>query len=208
MNIDIENGTIVAIIRGISPSEVIDIQEALLEGGVKWVEVSLSDEEKGLECIQRLNQRFGEEIHLGVGTVTTLEQAKKAIAIGAKYIITPGWNKELAKEITKLNINILPGVFTPGEIMEALEFNIEIVKLFPANNIGPSYIKNLHGPFPNLKIMAVGGISLDNMREYYKAGCTLFGIGSELVPRGATRADKTQITNNAKKFISILNNEE
>jgi len=204
---NIKNGTIVAIIRGVDPSEVIDIQEALLEGGVDWVEVSLSEEEKGLECIRRLNKRFGNEIHLGVGTITTTEQAKKAIEAGAKYIITPGWDKELMKDVKELNVGVLPGVFTPGEIMQALSLGIKVVKLFPANNLGTSYIKNLvKGPFPNLEIMGVGGISLDNIQEYSQAGCMSFGIGSDLVPRGATKADKETIKRNAKKYVSIMNN--
>jgi 2-dehydro-3-deoxyphosphogluconate aldolase / (4S)-4-hydroxy-2-oxoglutarate aldolase len=201
---NIKKGTIVAIIRGVEPSEVIDIQEALIEGGVYWVEVSLSEEEKGLECIKMLNDRFGNEIHLGVGTVTTVEQAKKAIDAGATYIITPGWDKELMTEILDLNVDVFPGVFTPGEIMQALNLGIQVVKLFPASNLGPSYIKNLKGPFPNIDVMGVGGISLDNILEYYKAGCTSFGIGSDLVPRGATKADKEKIKDTAMKYVSIL----
>lgn len=204
----IKKGTIVAIIRGVEPSEVVDIQEALIEGGINWVEVSLSEEEKGLECINRLNQKFGDEIHLGVGTVTTIEQAKKAIEAGAKYIITPGWDKELTKEINGLDVDVLPGVFTPGEIMQALNLGINVVKLFPVNNLGTGYIKNLKGPFPNIEIMGVGGISLENIQEYYNAGCTSFGIGSDLVPRGATKANKEQIKNNAMKYVSILNIKE
>jgi 2-dehydro-3-deoxyphosphogluconate aldolase / (4S)-4-hydroxy-2-oxoglutarate aldolase len=200
----IEKGTIVAIIRGVDPSEVIDIQEALLEGGINWVEVSLSEEEQGLECIKMLNERFGSEINLGVGTVTSIEQAKKAIEAGAKYIITPGWDKELMKDIKALNVEIFPGVFTPGEILQALNLGIKVVKLFPASNLGPSYIKNLKGPFPNIEVMGVGGISLENIQEYYKAGCTSFGIGSDLVPRGATKADKEKIKNTAMKYVSIL----
>jgi 2-dehydro-3-deoxyphosphogluconate aldolase / (4S)-4-hydroxy-2-oxoglutarate aldolase len=202
---NIKKGTIVAIIRGVEPSQVTHIQEALIEGGIDWVEVSLSEEEKGLECIKLLSDRFGNEIHLGVGTVTTIEQAKKAIEAGAQYIITPGWDKELMKEIQDLNVEIFPGVLTPGEIMQALNLGIKVVKLFPANNLGPSYIKNLKGPFPNIDVMGVGGISLDNIQEYYNAGCTSFGIGSDLVPRGATKADKERIKDTAMKYVSILN---
>jgi 2-dehydro-3-deoxyphosphogluconate aldolase / (4S)-4-hydroxy-2-oxoglutarate aldolase len=202
---NIKKGTIVAIIRGVEPSQVIDIQEALIEGGIDWVEVSLSEEENGLECIKLLSARFGNEIHLGVGTVTTIEQAKKAIEAGAQYIITPGWDKELIKEIKGLNVEIFPGVLTPGEIMQALNLGIKVVKLFPANNLGPSYIKNLKGPFPNIDVMGVGGISLENIQEYYNAGCTSFGIGSDLVPRGATKADKERIKDTAMKYVSILN---
>lgn len=204
---DLEKGTIVAIIRGVDPTEVIDIQEALLEGGINWVEVSLSEEEKGLECIKILNENFGNKIHLGVGTVTSIAQAKKAIDAGARYIITPGWDKELAKEIKKLNVEILPGVFTPGEIMQALNLGINVVKLFPASNLGTDYIKNLKGPFPNINIMAVGGVSLDNIRDYYKSGCTSFGIGSDLVPRGATKKDRENIKRNAQKYADIISSE-
>lgn len=203
----VEKGTIVAIIRGVEPSEVVDIQEALIEGGVKWVEVSLSEEEKGLECIKRLNERFGQDIHLGVGTVTSIEQAKKAIEAGAKYIITPGWDRELVKEILKMNIEVFPGVFTPGEVMQALGLGIEVLKLFPADNLGTSYIKNLKGPFPNVHIMAVGGVSLDNILEYERAGCSSFGIGSDLVPRGATKENKEEIKNRAQQYVSKLKNE-
>ncbi|MBS8265649.1 bifunctional 4-hydroxy-2-oxoglutarate aldolase/2-dehydro-3-deoxy-phosphogluconate aldolase [Mesobacillus boroniphilus] len=204
---NLEKGTIVAIIRGVDPTEVIDIQEALLEGGINWVEVSLSEEEKGLECIRILNETFGDRIHLGVGTVTSITQAKKAIDAGARYIITPGWDKELAKEVKELNVEILPGVFTPGEIMQALNLGINVVKLFPASNLGTDYIKNLKGPFPNINIMAVGGVSLENIRDYYKAGCTSFGIGSDLVPRGATKNDRENIKRNAQKYADILSSE-
>ena len=204
---DLEKGTIVAIIRGVDPTEVIDIQEALLEGGINWVEVSLSEEEKGLECIKILNENFGNKIHLGVGTVTSIAQAKKAIDAGARYIITPGWDNELAKEIKELNVEILPGVFTPGEIMQALNLGINVVKLFPASNLGTDYIKNLKGPFPNINIMAVGGVSLDNIRDYYKSGCTSFGIGSDLVPRGATKKDRENIKRNAQKYADIISSE-
>ncbi|MEH7886363.1 bifunctional 4-hydroxy-2-oxoglutarate aldolase/2-dehydro-3-deoxy-phosphogluconate aldolase [Bacillus sp. JJ1609] len=204
---NIKKGTIVAIIRGVEPADVVDIQEALLEGGINWVEVSLSEEEKGLECIRILNETYGDRIHLGVGTVTSIAMAKKAIDAGARYIITPGWDKELAKEIQKLNIEILPGVFTPGEIMQAMNLGIKVVKLFPASNLGTDYIKNLKGPFPHLNIMAVGGVSLENIQDYYKAGCTSFGIGSDLVPRGATKKDWEKIKNNAQNYVKMLSTE-
>ncbi|MFB6469242.1 bifunctional 4-hydroxy-2-oxoglutarate aldolase/2-dehydro-3-deoxy-phosphogluconate aldolase [Cytobacillus sp. Hz8] len=200
----IDNGTIVAIIRGVEPKEIVEIQSALLEGGINWVEVSLSEEEKGLKCIQILHQTFGDSIHLGVGTVTTLDQAKKALEAGATYIITPGWDKELTEEILDLNVDVLPGVFSPGEIMQAAALNIETVKLFPANNLGTNYLNNIKGPFPRMNFMGVGGISLENIQNYHESGCTSFGIGSELVPRGATKADKERIRENAKKYISIL----
>ncbi|PLR81646.1 aldolase [Bacillus canaveralius] len=203
----VDKGTIVAIIRGVDPSNVIDVQEALIEGGINWVEVSLSEEEKGLECIRILNKRFGQKINLGVGTVTNIDQAKKAIEAGAKYVITPGWDKELIKQLLQLNINVFPGVFTPGEVMQTINQNIKVQKLFPAGNLGSDYVKNLKGPFPNLHLMAVGGVSLDNIMEFYQAGCSSFGIGSDLVPWGATKKDKEKIRAKAYEYVSVLKNE-
>lgn len=197
-------GTIIAIIRDVEPEDVIDIQEALIEGGIEWVEVSLSDEEKGLQCIEKLNHHFGESIHLGVGTVTSVDQAKRAIDAGAKYIITPGWDKELIQEIKKFGVEIFPGVFTPGEVLQALNEGIEVCKLFPANTLGPNYLKNLKGPFPNIQMMAVGGILLDNILEYSQAGYSSFGIGSDLVPRGATKNDKESIKKKSQDYMNVL----
>lgn len=197
-------GTIIAIIRGVEPEDVIDIQEALIEGGIDWVEVSLSDEEKGLQCIEKLHQHFGESIHLGVGTVTSVDQAERAIEAGANYIITPGWDKELIQGIKKLDAEIFPGVFTPGEVMQALNEGIEVCKLFPANTLGPGYLKNLKGPFPKVQMMAVGGVSLDNILEYFQAGYSSFGIGSDLVPRGATKNDKEAVTKKSRDYMNVL----
>lgn len=201
---EIQNGTIIAIIRGVEPTEVIEIQEALLQGGINWVEVSLSEEEQGLQCIQLLSENFGEKVNLGVGTVTSIEQAKKAIAAGARYIITPGWDRELIRELKELDITIFPGVFTPGEIMQALSEGIEVLKLFPANSLGASYIKNLKGPFPNSHLMAVGGINLENISDYLRAGCSSFAIGSDLVKRGATKEDKEAIKLRAQEYVRAL----
>lgn len=201
---NIEKGTIVAIIRGVEPSDVIDIQEALLEGGINWVEVSLSNEDTGIECIRRLNEHFGDYINLGVGTVTNMVQAQRAVDAGAKYIITPGWDRELVRNLKGLKVEILPGVFTPGEVMQALNEGVKVFKLFPASNLGISYIKNLKGPFPNIHVMAVGGISLDNIQDYFEAGFSSFGIGSDLVPRGATKKDFETIKNKALDYTNAM----
>lgn len=201
-----KKGNIVAIIRGVDPLEVISVQEALLEGGINWVEVSLSEEEKGLECIRKLHEKFGQDIYLGVGTVTKIDQARKAIAAGARFVLTPGWDKELVQELKKLNVDMYPSVFSPGEVMQALNQNVQVLKLFPAANLGTNYIKNLKGPFPNIDLMAVGGITMDNILDYYHAGCSYFGLGSDLVPRGATKKDKEQIKNKARQYVSVLKN--
>lgn len=201
----LEKNTIISIIRGVEPSNVCDVQEALIAGGITAVEVSLSNEEKGLQCIKALAEKFGDRIDLGVGTITSKEQAEKAIELGAKYLITPGWDRELIRELQTLDIPIFPGVLTPGEILQAINEGINTVKLFPSDSLGTSYIKNvIKGPFPEVDFMAVGGVTLENITEYQQAGCSSFGIGSDLVPRGATIQDFDRIKNRAEQYVSTL----
>ena len=196
---------LIAIIRGVHPNDVVDIVTALEESGINSVEVSLSDEEKGLECIRQISKHFGERIRLGVGTVITERQVDLSVEAGAKYIITPGWDRELAKYVLFKNLILYPGVFTAGEIAQATALGIDVVKLFPADTLGTKYIKSLRGPFPKVKIMAVGGVSLENITEYKEAGCSYFAIGSELIPRGATKEHTEKIKENAVLFQKELN---
>lgn len=198
-----EKGTIISIIRGVDPDNILAITEALIESGINWMEVSLSDEEKGLECIRRISKMFSDKINLGVGTVITPRQVDASIEAGAQYIITPGWDRELVKYVMSKNINIFPGVFSPGEIMQAVSLGIATVKLFPANSLDNNYIKNIKGPFPKTKFMAVGGVNKKNIPEFKNAGYDYFAIGSELVPRGATKADISTIKLNAEAFHRI-----
>jgi len=195
---------LIAIIRGVEPEHINDVTQALLEGGVNWLEVSLSDEEKGLKCIQKIQQTFGDHVNLGAGTVINEDQVDASLAAGATFIITPGWDKELAKYIQSKDVLIFPGVFSPGEIMQAARLGIKTVKLFPVVNTATGFIKNIKGPFPNLVFMAVGGVNKQNVNELAQAGCSYFAIGSDLVPRGATKQDKENIKESAKVYKSLL----
>lgn len=199
----INEDTIIAIIRGVQPEGVSDIVKALVEEGICWIEVSLSEEEMGLACLRRLTQEYVGDLHLGAGTVTSPVQVDQALDAGAQYIITPGWDRELVRYAQKREICIFPGVYSPGEIMQARNEGIDIVKLFPAGCLGTDYIRNLFGPFPTLRLMAVGGINQHNIRDYFKAGCTSFAIGSDLVPRGASRQQLDSIRKKARQYREL-----
>ncbi|MFM1652663.1 bifunctional 4-hydroxy-2-oxoglutarate aldolase/2-dehydro-3-deoxy-phosphogluconate aldolase [Brevibacillus sp. B_LB10_24] len=201
---NLQKGEIVAIIRGVAPEDVSDVARTLLDEGISWMEVSLSEEEIGLACIRTLAAEFQGRLQLGVGTVTTAEQADKAIAAGAQYIITPGWDRELTRCVLGKGVHIFPGVYSPGEVMQALADGVEVVKLFPAGSLGSDYVKNLFGPFPRLQLMGVGGISRKNLAEFYAAGCSSFGIGSDLVPRGATREHLDAIRKSAAEYVKLV----
>lgn len=200
----LQKGSIISIVRGVDPHEIVSIAEALLEEGIEWLEVSLSEEKQGLDNIKRLSETFGDRLQLGVGTVIHKEQADRAIAAGARYVITPGWDRELVRYVKTLDVQIFPGVYTPADIMQAVQENLQIVKLFPASSAGTDFVKQVQGPFPNLHIMGVGGITLNNINSFYEAGCSSFAIGSDLVPRGATRQQISTIRERAKQYKIIL----
>lgn len=197
--------TIIAIIRSVKAYDVVAIAEALHGEGINWLEVSLSDEYNGLACIQQLHTHISSsQIKLGAGTVTTLRQATLAQQAGATYMITPGWDRELVRGIRTMQLDVLPGVYSPGEIMQAQAGGIETVKIFPADHLTTSYIKSLRGPFPHLAFTAVGGVTTENIKSYYQAGYSSFAIGSELVPRGATQADVPLIRERAAQFQEVI----
>ncbi len=177
---------LIAIIRDINPDDIIDIAKSLAKHGIKYMEISLSNEANGLECIRRLDAALGSEIRLGVGTVCSKAQVDASLSAGATYIITPGWDRELAQYVLEKDVEIYPGVFTPGEIMQAVSMGIETVKLFPAATLG---------------------IDQTNMKAYKDAGCSSFALGSSLIPRGSTKADTATIEANAKEFNQLLSEE-
>lgn len=201
----IEKGDIISIIREVEEKDIIPIVDVLLEEGIDTIEVSLSNEEMGLSCLEEISKHYGDIVKLGVGTVINITQVEKAIQSGAKYIITPGWDRELVREIKKRGLYQIPGVFTPSEVMQSILEGIEYVKLFPANALGTGYIKDLFGPFPNIKIIAVGGINKNNILDFYNIGIHAFAIGSDIVPRQSTKEDLDKIRKNAKEYISIMN---
>lgn len=204
-DMSLEKGTICAILRGVEPDDAVKITEVLIESGIRMLEVSLSEEEKALKAIKDIRERFGKEVHLGAGTVIHHNQVDKVLEAGATYIITPGWDRELVKYVQTQGVGIFPGVFTPGDIMQAVQEKVDMVKLFPAAVLGTTYIKSLQGPFPNIGLMGVGGINVENIRAYYEAGCTAFAIGGDLVPNGATANDIVDIRRKAEQFIKVMN---
>jgi 2-keto-3-deoxy-6-phosphogluconate aldolase len=128
-------------------------------------------------------------------------QAKQA---GAAYIITPAFDEDLIKAALKAGLPIFPGVFSPAEVMRALRLGLKQLKLFPAGDLGPSYVASLRGPFPEAEFIGVGGISLDNLAEFWRAGCRRFAVGSDMVPRGAVAADHEAVSARARAYIEAV----
>jgi 2-dehydro-3-deoxyphosphogluconate aldolase/(4S)-4-hydroxy-2-oxoglutarate aldolase len=176
----------IPVIRETDASSLESICLALADGGLKILEITLMSE-SALPVISKLSKN--NDLLIGAGTVLNRQQAEKAIAAGAKFLVSPGLNEDAVKYSGSQNIPFYPGVMTPSEIMRAQELGCEMVKIFPASNLGGiSYIKAMHGPFPKMKWMATGGIGLKDLNEYLKSPVTCVGLGSQMTPSEKIKA--------------------
>jgi 2-dehydro-3-deoxyphosphogluconate aldolase/(4S)-4-hydroxy-2-oxoglutarate aldolase len=173
---------IVAILRGCAPERVMDIVAALAEGGVRLLEITLNSP-GALDLIRRVAGTMGDRLLVGAGTVVTPEEAELAIDAGAKFILSPSLDVETIQVTKELGAVSVPGAFTATEILMAWRNGADIVKVFPAS-VGASYLRDLRGPLPQIRLMPTGGVNLNNIREFRAAGAVAYGIGSALVPAG------------------------
>ncbi len=195
---------IVAIVRGTGIDSLFKIAEALREGGVRVIEVTLNTP-SAIEMIGELEKEFGAEMLIGAGTVLDPETARAVILAGAKFVLGPTLNLDVSKLCKRYNTVYVPGVLTPTEIVSAWEAGAQVVKVFPAGSLGPRYIKELRGPLPQVEMMPVGGVTVDNAAEFIKAGASALGIGGELVDRAAVEAGRFELlTEKAHRFIEAV----
>jgi len=201
---------IVTIIRGISPDKIVKTAEALYNGGIRLIEVTF-DQTKAIDnmdtfnAIKELTEVFGEKIGVGAGTVMTEDQLDTAYRAGAKYIISPNADPAIIKKTKELGLVSIPGVFTPTEIASAYKFGADIVKVFPAAELGAGYIKAIRAPLKHIPMMAVGGINEKNMSEYFSAGVCSIGIGSNIVKESLVNEGKyEEITRLARLYTENL----
>jgi 2-dehydro-3-deoxyphosphogluconate aldolase/(4S)-4-hydroxy-2-oxoglutarate aldolase len=177
---------LVVIIRGISKKQLIPVTEALHNGGVKLIEITMNTD--GAEdMIEQLDKEFSGQVLVGAGTVLDVEMAEKAVSAGAKYLITPNLDSDVIQFGIRNGIDVLPGVMTPTEIIQAYKAGAEMVKVFPSASIGLQYIKELQGPLSHIPMVAVGGVNAANVQEYLKAGVAGVGVGGSLVDKDALR---------------------
>lgn len=195
---------IVAIVRGTGIDSLFKIAEALREGGVRVIEVTLNTP-GAIEMIGQLEKEFGAEMLIGAGTVLDPETARAVILAGAKFVLGPTLNLDVSKLCKRYNTVYVPGVLTPTEIISAWEAGAQVVKVFPAGSLGPRYIKELRGPLPQVEMMPVGGVTIDNAAEFIKAGASALGIGGELVDRPAVETGRFELlTEKARRFIEAV----
>jgi 2-dehydro-3-deoxyphosphogluconate aldolase/(4S)-4-hydroxy-2-oxoglutarate aldolase len=201
---DIEACGVVAVIRLKEPGKLKAVIEALGEGGVRVIEVTMTVP-GAIELIGALAPTLPAAMVMGAGTVTDADTARRAIDAGARFIVGPVFRPEVVTACYERGVAAMPGCFTPTEILDAWEFGADIVKVFPATALGPGFIKDIRGPLPHVKLMPTGGVTLDNAGEWIAAGAVAVGLGTALVdPRAIAAGDFAALTANARRVVASV----
>ncbi len=195
---------VLAVIRGPSPELTVQMVQALKEGGVTGIEITYSTP-NAEDVVRTLASRFGDEILLGMGTLTKPEQAKCAQEAGAKFLVSPVSEPTLVKSMIATGLLTMAGAMTPTEVLQVYNLGTDVVKIFPGSLGGPAYVKALKGPFPYIPMMPTGGVSASNVADWFKAGVVAVGAGSELCPPQLAKEGKfSEITKLAVDFVKVV----
>jgi 2-dehydro-3-deoxyphosphogluconate aldolase/(4S)-4-hydroxy-2-oxoglutarate aldolase len=198
---EIERLGVVGIIRLQDPSAVRGIVDALAKGGVKALEVTMTVP-GAIDLIAEIAPTLPGDFLFGAGTVLDADTAHRAARAGAQFIVSPVLRPDVIKAAHDDGIPALPGCFTPTEILTAWELGADVVKVFPATSVGPGYLKDIRGPLPQVKLMPTGGVSIDNVGEWLKAGAVAVGVGSALLDARAIAARQFDVLEaNARRIV-------
>jgi 2-dehydro-3-deoxyphosphogluconate aldolase/(4S)-4-hydroxy-2-oxoglutarate aldolase len=193
---------LLAIIRGTDPAACIRTAMVLIEEGVTLLEVSLTSAD-AFGVLERVTAEAGAESTVGAGTVLTREDAYRARDAGATFAVTPGLGDGVTTAVS-LGLPVLAGAMTPTEVLAAVDAGATAVKLFPAEFLGPAYVKALHGPFPDVGIVPVGGVGLDEATRYLGAGALAVGTGGPLAGDAPNGGDLTALRSRARAFLAAV----
>lgn len=191
---------VIAIMRANSSDQLLAAAEAILAGGVRAIEVTMTTP-GALDVIHQATSRFGSEVLFGVGSVLDGETARAAILAGAAFVVCPTFSPATVEVCQRYSVPSMPGAYTPNEILAAWTAGASLVKVFPASVGGPAYIKAVRAPLPQVRLAAVGGVNLQNTADFVRAGAEVVGIGSDLVSQQLLDAQGfATITERARRF--------
>ncbi len=198
------NTGMVAIIRATSGDQLVSVARALYEGGIDVIEVTFTVP-NAVEVLSAVRKDLGNKILLGAGTVLDPETARTAILAGAEFLVSPVVNLDVIKLATRYDKLIMPGAYTPTEILTAWEAGADVIKVFPAEIGGPSYLKAIKGPLPQVRLMPTGGVNLNTLESFIKAGACAVGLGSSLVEKDAVeQGNMTRIRDLSQQYVALL----
>ncbi|MEI6337201.1 MAG: bifunctional 4-hydroxy-2-oxoglutarate aldolase/2-dehydro-3-deoxy-phosphogluconate aldolase [Verrucomicrobiota bacterium] len=200
------NPGIVAVIRADSSDQLLSLAEALIEGGLTAMEITMTTP-NALQVISEVSNKFGNRILMGVGTVLDSETCRAAILAGAEFVVTPVTKEDVIRVCNRYGKPIASGAYSPTEALLGFESGADFIKIFPADQLGPSYIKNILAPMPMLPIIPTGGVTVDTAASFINAGCVALAAGSSLVGKEALRnRDWKKITATAAAFVEVIKN--
>jgi 2-dehydro-3-deoxyphosphogluconate aldolase/(4S)-4-hydroxy-2-oxoglutarate aldolase len=200
----IEESGIIAIVRFNRPEDLVKVAHAIAEGGVKVIEFTMTTP-NALEILAASRKEFGTDILLGAGTVLDTETARAAILAGAQFIVAPTLRREVVELCHRYSVVILPGAYTPTEILSAWEWGADMVKVFPADVGGPAFIKAVKAPLPQVKMVPVGGVSLENVGAFIKAGSSAVAVGGNLVDKKLIAEHRfDRLTEIASQYVAAI----
>jgi 2-dehydro-3-deoxyphosphogluconate aldolase/(4S)-4-hydroxy-2-oxoglutarate aldolase len=196
---------LVPVVRASSADEAMQAIEAIKEGGVNVLEITMTVP-GAIKVIEKVADKYGSDVLVGAGTVLDPETARACLLAGAQFIVSPALNLNTIALCQRYSAPIMPGVLTPTEVITAWSAGADFVKVFPAGSVGgASYIKNLKGPFPQIKMIPTGGVSLKTAADFIKAGAAALGVGTDLVDVKAIRAGQAHtVTERARQFVEIV----
>jgi 2-dehydro-3-deoxyphosphogluconate aldolase/(4S)-4-hydroxy-2-oxoglutarate aldolase len=197
-------GGIVAVVRSESSESLVKVVEALAEGGVTAAEITFTVPD-AIDVIRETRRQIGDALVLGAGTVLDPETARAALLAGAEYLVAPNTNPDVIRLCRRYDKAVMPGAFTPTEVVTAWETGADVVKIFPADAVGPAYLKALRGPLPQIRLMPTGGVDLNTAEAFLKAGACCLGVGGSLVePKAVAARDFNRIKSLAAQYVAIV----
>lgn len=206
----IEENKVIAIVRGVESSQCMKVAEALYDGGIRLMEITYNQSdpsswEATAKAIGDIAEKYDGRMFVGAGTVTKIELVELTAKVGGRYIISPNTNTAVIYRTKELGLVSIPGAMTPSEILAAHDAGADFVKLFPASDLGVSYMKAIRAPISHVKLLATGGIGEKNAKEFLDAGAVGLGVGGALANRKAIAAgDFGALTEAAKALLSAI----
>lgn len=195
---------LVAVVRAESKEQGEKVIDAIIAGGINFIEITMTVP-GAVDIIKAMCDKYRDNTNvvIGAGTVLDPETARAVILAGAQYVVSPGLNPETVKLCNRYRVPMLPGVMTPTEAITALELGCDIIKVFPGNIVGPAAISSFRGPLPQGEFMPSGGVDVDNVEKWLKAGACAVGTGSNLTA-GAKKGDYAAVTAKAQEFVKAV----
>jgi 2-dehydro-3-deoxyphosphogluconate aldolase/(4S)-4-hydroxy-2-oxoglutarate aldolase len=198
------DGGIVAVVRSPDGSKLVDACRALADGGVTTVEITMTVPD-AVDVLRQVRTTLGDRVLLGAGTVLDPETARAVLLAGAEFVVSPVVNLDVIRLCRRYNKLVFPGAFSPTEILAAWDAGADVVKVFPADPLGPAFFRAMRGPLPQVRLMPTGGVDLTTAAEFLRAGACCLGVGSQLVePRAVYAGNFDRIRELAAEYMQIV----